>query len=268
MDSPQELENISKAMGDLTTKLESGYLSKSEFKFEANKFAETFKAFDNEINKLRKQSQTDPVFGNKSNAQDFVNLLKVANSHTEIAEIRKLSSDKNSSWYVEKDLNSYTSGAGIDTIPTATADVLSLLIKQYGLSRRYATVWNDVHGNLALPKRNGTSSAVFTVAASTNEDDASVTPSAYGTAKLSLTPQQISILSLVSDKLLFQSAVNIAEYVAIDMAEQAGILEDNTTIYGDGTTTYGGNTGLVNTLSAHRLLVPVQVVVSLLSTIY
>lgn len=230
-----ETENIIKSITDLGQKIESDYATKHEMK----KFADAVSALDKAIERKSLEERLDQnvIFANKGQAQDFINVLKGA-----LARDNKVLTP-DSGFYVSKaagdPLTSTGTNAGADIVPTTLASTFSMLLAQGSVARANATVYNGVQGTLDLGKRNGTSTAVFTAA-----DDTAVTATQLGTSKVSLTPKQVSALSLVADKLLYVSPVNIANAIAIDLIEQAGVLEDNSVIRGDGGASYGGITGL------------------------
>lgn len=234
-----EVTDINALRKDITEslkKIEEGYVTKAGLA----KLEEQFKALESQNARAALRAQGDPIFSNKQNAADFVNCLRGAVAQSHLAD----RIDKSSPMYVNKaDLNSYGTGTGVEVVPTATSELFSLLLSQGSVARANSTVIDGIQGSLILTKRNGTSTAAFTVA-TTLKDDAAVTAASLGTAKVTLTPQQISALSYVSEKLLYSSAVSIANIVAADMIEQAGVLEDNCVYKGDGTTAFGNITGL------------------------
>jgi len=230
-----EFEKMNEALKTLGNKIESDIATKAE----VQNFAALVKALDQKIDRknLDEKTEEPSIFKNKAQAIEFIDVLKGAL----VRDGKHLTKD--SGFYSEKTagdpLTTAATNAGVDIVPTSLSSTFSMLLAQGGIARQYATVYNGVQGTLDLGKRNGTSTAVFTAT-----DDATVTATQLGTAKVSLSPKQISAISYVADKLLYVSPVNIANSIAIDLVEQAASLEDISVIRGDGTATYGSITGI------------------------
>lgn len=233
-----ELDNLQNALKVLGDKIESDTASKAEVK----KFGQGLADLEKIVTSLKSKEKTDEptIFADKAQAEEFITCMKGAIARSNKQHDPSMGS---SPFYVNKTagdpLTTTGTAAGIELVPTATSNLFSMLLKQGSVARRISTVYSGVHGNIDLPKRNGTSTAVFTAA-----DDTAVTPTQFGTAKLTLSPKQISVLSAVSDKLLYASAVPVANVVAIDLIEQAGVLEDTAVLIGDGSADYGSITGI------------------------
>jgi HK97 family phage major capsid protein len=210
------------------------------------KLEEQFAALNKIADERRLETKSHRVFGDEKRASVFVDCLRSAVANSPLASASSPVAKTLMEGIQKADLNSYGSGTGVDFVPTSVIPEISYLLTQGSVARQHAKVINGVDRNLTLTKRNGTSTAVFTNASSVNKDDVAVTPSIFGESKVTLSPQQISVLGRVSEKLLYQSAINVAEMVAIDMTEQCGILEDNACLKGDGSAAFGGITGLVN----------------------
>jgi HK97 family phage major capsid protein len=237
-----EFANLKK---DIETSLKTIEQDGSGTKVTLKKLEDGLSALNKEMDTRRLESKSHRLFGTHAEANAFIDVLRNAVTRSNLGNVMDI---KKSSLYVEKAaLNTYGTGTGAELVPTATADVISLLLAQGGIARKYATVLNGVSEKIVLPVRSGTSTAVFTAGGGVVKDDVTITPSTAGTAKVTLSPSQIGVLSQVSEKLLYMSAINIAEFIAMDQIEQAGVLEDNSVIKGDGTATYNGITGL-NTL--------------------
>ncbi len=232
-----EIVKMTEKLASLGEKIEQDMATKTELKQFADLVSGLSKQMDQQkLASERAGFKPSPVFASKAQAMQFIEVMQgaIAKSNQNIPN-----DFEKSEFYINKSNLNETTNTGGQFIPTSVSSTFSMMLAQGAVNRQYCTVYNGVQGTLDLTKRSGTSTAVFTAA-----DETDVTPSAFGTAKVSLTPKQISALSLVSDKLLFASAVNVAEAVAIDLTEQAGVLEDTAVIAGDGTSTYGSVTGL------------------------
>jgi HK97 family phage major capsid protein len=218
-------------VASLTKRLDEiaeGTVTKAQLK----KLEDEMTAFRKAHEDFQLRTKSDPIFGTRKEAMEFVDVLRGAIAKSDMAPRLQ----KDSPFHVTKaDLNSYGTGTGVETVPTATADVLSLLLLQSSLPREEFTVIDGVQGNLVLPKRNGTGSVKFTAGGGALKDDVAITAGSFGTASVTLSPKQLAGLSLVSEKLLYASAIAVAQYVAVDLAEQAGYRENYVCYKGDGT---------------------------------
>jgi len=222
-----EIANIITTIDSLKASIEAGYATKGEMV----KHAEAVQALLKSQEKHLLKNEKTRIFGTKAAAVDFIDCLKMAYARSNRAL------GESSPLYMSKADLDVTTGSG--AIPTATSSVLSMLLEQGGVNRKYAKVYTGIQGDINLPKRNGNGTAVFTAA-----DDSAVTDDVHGMTKVTLSPKQISALAFVSDKLLYVSAINIAENVAIDLIEMAAKLEDESLVRGDGTAAFGSVTGL------------------------
>jgi HK97 family phage major capsid protein len=244
-DQTNEIVKISSAVNEISKNI-ADLDSKYAQKHEAKKLADAIDALNKAMDRQRLVEDADPVFGNKAVAGEFIDCLKGVMFRGDVKKARDVTLDKNSELYVEKDLNSYTNGSGADTIPTAVSNVLSVLQRQESVALRDATVIDNLQGSETFHRRDGTSTAAWQNASGGLKDDAPITPSVLSTTKITLTPQAMVSLSLVADKLLYSSAINLAQYVAQDLVEDQMALFDRDVINGDGTYSNGGINGIVN----------------------
>ena len=245
--------------GDIDKSLKTLEADGSGVKTAIKKLEDQFQFMNKRLDEQRLIEKKHPLFGDHQQAEKFIDVLRSAVDKSNLPS--RIQNFEKSSMYIDKSsLNTYGTGTGVELVPTATSSVLSLLLAQGGIARKYAKVLPGVNEKVVLPVRGTTSTAVFTANAGVIKDDNggnNITVTTLQTNKVTLSPSQIGILSQCSEKLLYMSAINIAEYIATDMIEQAGVLEDNCVIKGDGTATYNGITGL-NTLGT----VPVTTVVA------
>lgn len=241
-----EVNDINVLKGEIATSLKAIENEGTGLKSAVKKLEDQFAGLNKAMDDQRLATKSHRLFGTHKEAGVFIDVLRKAVGNSRLPDVMK--DYQKSGLYVEKSaLNTYGTGTGAELVPTATSDTLSLLLSQGSVARKYAKVLTGVNEKVVLPVRNGTSTAAFTAAAGVIKDDVTIGATTLQTSKLTLSPSQIGILSQVSEKLLYMSAINIAEYIAIDMIEQAGVLEDNCVIKGDGTSAFNGITGL-NTL--------------------
>ena len=215
-DNQNEVKAMSEKFGTLAEKIEKDVATKRELK----EHAELFTKMIEKQRVERERAEKHPIFGTKALADTFVDVLATAaeRGNSKLADHGSI---------LHKDNLNITTAS--DALPTATSEVLSFLMKQGGVARRYSTVYTGVRGSLVLPKRTGSSTAAFTA-----NDDSSVTPDAFGVGKVTLTPKQVSAISQVSNQALYSSAVDLASNVAVELVENAAAFEDTVVISGAG----------------------------------
>ncbi len=223
----------------------SASLSDVATKAELKTFSEATTKMLKDLEMANKGREAHPIFETKAKADVFVDTLalalKTANKAVGPGLIYDAERATNRVKAAGDPLESHRTDAGVDLVPRVIADGFSKLVLQNGVARRESKVFYDVQGDLDIVKKNGTCTAVFTAA-----DDSVVNPTQMGTGKLSLSPRQISVISLASDRLLYSSSVNLAQEIFLDQAEQCGVLEDVSILIGDGSPTYGNITGIKN----------------------
>lgn len=242
MELNEQLALITKDINESLKKIEDNHASKTAL----SKLEDEFKAFNKAMDQHRLATKSHRLFETQAGAEGFIDVLRNSIANSPLATVVK-----NGPFAISKsDLNSYGSGTGVDFVPTQVAPTISYLLSQGGVARQHATVLTGLDHNLTITKRNGHSTAAFTAQSTTLKDDVSVTPTAFTETSVSLSPKQVCALGRASEKLLYTSAINVAEMIAIDMTEQAGLLEDNSIIKGDGSTaSYGNINGLNNTVT-------------------
>lgn len=229
-----EIEQITTKMAELGQKIEKDVATKAEVK----KFADAFDAMQKELANDKSHNEMAGKIFTKAQAHDFLGCLGSLLEKTHF-DFSKAEADRNGLTIATKaDLNQ-SAGNGANFVPTSVDGTLSMLLQQNSVARREATVYNNLRGDYQIVKRNGTSTAAFTAAQNT-----AVVPNSLSETKVTLSPKQMCAISKVSEQLLWNSAVNVAEATAIDLAEQAGILEDNSVIRGTGAAAFGTIVGI------------------------
>lgn len=130
------------------------------------------------------------------------------------------------------------------TVPDELSNQILYMTEPYGVARRIARVTRMGASQTRIPVRSAIPTAVWDAEAST----ASVTRNAYD--HRTLVPNKLFIMMQSSSELLEDSAINVADDIASSIREQYDIAIDNAYFLGDGTSTYGGYTGLANALPA------------------
>lgn len=128
----------------------------------------------------------------------------------------------------------WETGAG----PLATA-VISNVVEQYGIARRFATVWPMDASSLNVPT-NGEGLTI----AGVGENVATPT-SDLSTGAVALTAKEFAGGTRISRSLLDDSPIALGDFVTGELARGVAKLEDQAVFIADGTSTYSGITGIL-----------------------
>ena len=151
-------------------------------------------------------------------------------------------------WLVEngfytKGQNETTDADGGYLIPQILAREIIFLRDKYGVMRQNARVMGLSSDNLNVPK-NSASTTAYWPAENTN-----ITPSQITFTNVQILAKKLAILTQVSSELNEDSIVDVGSALAEDMAYVMAYNEDLATFLGDGTSTYGGITGVVSAIT-------------------
>lgn len=128
-----------------------------------------------------------------------------------------------------KALNKATDTAGGYLVPdTFVAELLKNVV-QFSPVRQYARVMSISSADVTMPKRTGTMTAAWV----SETGNRSSTQQTYG--QVTLTPHEAACYVDVSNQLLEDSAIDIANEISLDGAEEFGRLEGAAFVNGDGT---------------------------------
>ena len=112
------------------------------------------------------------------------------------------------------------------------------LREQYGVARRYCYVHPMASDTANVPRRKSGVTAYFV-----GREDAT-TPSDASFDDINLVAREIAALTRISNSYAADSAINLADHLASEMAYAFAVKEDNCLFNGDGTSTYGGIVGI------------------------
>jgi HK97 family phage major capsid protein len=146
--------------------------------------------------------------------------------------------------YYTKGQNETTDADGGFLVPQILAREVIFLRDQYGVMRQNARVMGMSSDNLNVPK-NTASTTAYWPAENTN-----ITASQVTFANVQILAKKLAILTQVSSELQEDSIVDVGATLAQDMAYVMAYNEDLATFLGDGTSTYGGITGVVPAIAA------------------
>jgi HK97 family phage major capsid protein len=145
--------------------------------------------------------------------------------------------------YYTKGQNEAADGDGGYLVPQILANEIIFLRDKFGVMRQNARVMGMSSDNLNVPK-NSASTTAYWPAENTN-----ITASQITFTNVQVLAKKLAILTQVSSELQEDSLVDIGAALAEDMAYVMAYNEDLATFLGDGTSTYGGITGVVNAIA-------------------
>jgi HK97 family phage major capsid protein len=146
--------------------------------------------------------------------------------------------------YYTKGQNETTDADGGFLVPQILAREVIFLRDSYGVMRQNARVMGMSSDNLNVPK-NTASTTAYWPAENTN-----ITASQVTFANVQILAKKLAILTQVSSELQEDSIVDVGATLAQDMAYVMAYNEDLATFLGDGTSTYGGITGVAPAIAA------------------
>ena len=153
------------------------------------------------------------------------------------------------SWLVEngyytKGQNEAADADGGYLVPQVLAREVIFLRDKYGVMRQNSRVMGMSSDNLNVP-RNSASTTAYWPAENTN-----ITASQVTFTNVQVLAKKLAILTQVSSELQEDSLTDVGATLAQDMAYVMAYNEDLATFLGDGTSTYGGITGVVPAIAA------------------
>jgi HK97 family phage major capsid protein len=123
-------------------------------------------------------------------------------------------------------------------VPEEMARTIIDLREDYGVFRREANVIAMGSDSLTVPKRTSGLTAYFVA------ENAEVTASDKAWDQVSVTARKLGALHKMSAELSDDAIINMADDIAMEMAWAFAEKEDDCGFNGDGTSTYGGITGI------------------------
>jgi HK97 family phage major capsid protein len=145
--------------------------------------------------------------------------------------------------YYTKGQNETTDADGGYLVPQILAREIIFLRDKFGVMRQNARVMGMSSDNLNVPK-NSASTTAYWPAENTN-----ITPSQITFTNVQVLAKKLAILTQVSSELNEDSIVDVGSALAEDMSYVMAYNEDLATFLGDGTSTYGGITGVVTAIT-------------------
>lgn len=145
--------------------------------------------------------------------------------------------------YYTKGQNEATDADGGYLVPQVLAREVIFLRDKFGVVRQNARVMGMSSDNLNVPK-NSASTTAYWPAENTN-----ITASQITFSNVQVLAKKLAILTQVSSELNEDSIVDVGAALAEDMAYVMAYNEDLACFFGDGTSTYGGITGIFKSIA-------------------
>lgn len=137
-----------------------------------------------------------------------------------------------------------TDSAGGYTVPDPLAAAVINVRERVGAARQVSRIVGMTSDTLALPKRSSGQTVYYPGEAT------AITASDKAYTVVSLTAVKRAVLTKVSNELIGDSLINVVDDVAVEAGHALAYQEDNEFINGDGTATYGSETGLITGIGA------------------
>ena len=134
--------------------------------------------------------------------------------------------------------NSLAAGGAL--IPVEMENAIIDLRDAYGVARRLARVRPMATDSLNIPRRESGLTAYFFG----DDDGAGLTASDKGWGNVQLNAKKLGVLSRVSRDLIEDAVINVVDDLSMEMGYAFAVKEDQCWLDGDGTSTYGGISGI------------------------
>ena len=135
--------------------------------------------------------------------------------------------------------------AGGFLVPVEMEQSIIDLRENYGLARQLTRRRPMASDTKSVPKRTGGVTAYFI-----EEDNAGITASDKSWGNVNFVAKTLAALTLISENLEEDSIVDVVDDLAMEQAYAFATKEDQCWLIGDGTSTYGGMTGLLTLFNA------------------
>lgn len=158
-----------------------------------------------------------------------------------------------SKWYPQKDADleilskthlTTVNTAGGAFVPDDFKPELITLLEDFGVARQVIGVTTMARDTLTMPRIDSVFATTWTGEA------VALTEDTLDTSNIELVARKLTGFGRVSSELLNDSAVNVADTLAQEMARGLANKEDLAALLGDGTSTYGGVVGFANAIGS------------------
>lgn len=129
-------------------------------------------------------------------------------------------------------------------VPDPLEAAIVELREEYGVAARYCQPWVMSDGVQNVPKLGGEITSYYV------GENSAITPADVSLNLVRLEAKKLATLTAVSSELNEDSVISVAEILTRSIAQTFATEEDKALFLGDGTSTYGGITGLASALAA------------------
>ena len=143
-----------------------------------------------------------------------------------------------------------TGNAGSSIVPDEFVNDLVILREQYGVARQLCRVRQMASDVTIVPREVSQTTAAY------YNEDTNISESDADLDDIRLVAQNLSAISRFSANLADDSPIDVGDYLAKQIAWRFAYEEDQACILGDGTSTYGGQTGLKTQLESIGIASP------------
>lgn len=140
-------------------------------------------------------------------------------------------------------LSSSDNSLGGVLVPDILSNDIINLKEEYGVFRPNAQVVPMPGGTLTFPRRKSGASVYWI------GESSPTTSTNLGWDNVMLTPKKVSSLVVIPDELNQDSIINLGDYAVGEFAYAFALAEDTIGFTADGSSTYGGMTGLTNAIN-------------------
>jgi len=123
-------------------------------------------------------------------------------------------------------------------VPTEMLNAIIELRETYGMLRQECKVVPMSRDVMTIPRLKSGATATYT------DEATALTASDANFNNVTLTAKKLGVITRLSTELAEDAIIDLADWIATDFAQAFAKKEDQTLIDGDGSTTYGGMTGL------------------------
>lgn len=134
-------------------------------------------------------------------------------------------------------------------VPSPVSTEIINLQEEIGVFRQFSFNWPMSSDTLTIPRRIGGLTAYYTA-----ETDTIATSPDIEMNTVHLTARKLAVMTAVTSELNEDSLVVVADLISAEIARAFSDKEDAAGFKGDGTSTYGGITGLKNALNAGAIV--------------
>jgi HK97 family phage major capsid protein/HK97 family phage prohead protease len=141
-------------------------------------------------------------------------------------------------------MSTMSPSGGSALVPAELSSAIISLTEEYGVARRAARVWPMGSDTLQIPRRTEGPTAYYI------GEGSEITESTPSLSGVQLVARKLAARVIVSTELAEDAVIDLAGYLAEEIAREFAKQEDLALFLGDGTSTYGGIVGVIPALKA------------------